>query len=74
LGVSLRAGLSAVSFAIEVWTWEDVQESQKDAAPIPNAVLAKQEEQFSEEIPNPKIQFRVLQPFNDSSFSEDFYF
>jgi hypothetical protein len=48
-GVSLRAGLSTVSFAQVFWGLKRFMESQKDAAPIPNAIYGKHKVLFSED-------------------------
>jgi hypothetical protein len=48
-GVSLRAGLSTVSFAQVFWGLMRFMESQKDATPIPNAIYGKHIVLFSED-------------------------
>jgi len=60
-GVSLRAGLSAKSFAREGFRLlcRKYSVSQKDTAPIPNAVYGKKEVLFSKEIPTSKSQIPI---------------
>ena len=67
MGVSLRAGLSTKSFAREGFRLlcRKCSVSQKDTAPIPNAVYGKRKYYFQKkfQLLNPKFQYIVPHSF-----------